>query len=79
MRATAATLRSIEMRSGIPRNIVAATLAMHEAATGAPMGGGVITGPMAGRHTVAVAGGSMSPVWPLEKVSSRVMIVRFKP
>jgi alcohol dehydrogenase (cytochrome c) len=52
---------------------------LHEATTGAPIGAGVITYLVAGRQYVAVAGGSISPIWPLDKATSRVTIFRLPP
>ena len=42
--------------------------------TGAPIGAGIITYEAAGRQLVAVAGGSISPIWPLDPATSRVTI-----
>jgi alcohol dehydrogenase (cytochrome c) len=49
---------------------------LHEADTGAPIGGGIVTYEVGGRQFIAVAGGSISPVWPLPKATSRVTIYR---
>ena len=46
--------------------------------TGAPIGGGVITYDVGGRQYIAVAGGSISPIWPLPAASSRVTIFRLR-
>ena len=45
---------------------------LHAAETGAPTGAGIITYEVGGRQYVAMAGGSISPIWPLEPASSRV-------
>lgn len=50
----------------------------HEVDTGAPIGGGIITYEVGGRQYVAVAGGSISPIWPLPTASSRVTIFRLR-
>jgi alcohol dehydrogenase (cytochrome c) len=52
---------------------------LNEISTGAPIGGGVITYEVGGRQYIAVAGGSISPIWPLEAASSRVTIFRLRP
>lgn len=49
---------------------------LHEADTSAPIGGGIVTYEVGGRQFIAVAGGSISPVWPLPKATSRVTIYR---
>jgi PQQ-dependent dehydrogenase (methanol/ethanol family) len=46
--------------------------------TGAPIGGGVITYDVGGRQYIAVAGGSISPIWPLPAATSRVTIFRLR-
>ncbi len=51
---------------------------VHEAATGAPIGAGVITYEVGGQQYIAVAGGSISPIWPLEPATSRVVIFRLR-
>ena len=47
---------------------------LHQVQTGAPTGGGIITYEAGGRQYVAVAGGSISPIWPLPPATSRVTI-----
>ena len=47
---------------------------LHELETGAPIGAGIITYEVGGRQYVAVAGGSISPIWPLPPSTSRVTI-----
>lgn len=47
---------------------------LHQVQTGAPIGAGIITYAVGGRQYVAVAGGSISPIWPLEAATSRVTI-----
>ena len=42
--------------------------------TGAPIGAGIVTYEVGGRQNVA--GGSISPVWPLPAARSRVTIFR---
>jgi alcohol dehydrogenase (cytochrome c) len=42
--------------------------------TGAPIGGGVVTYEAGGRQFIAVAGGSISPIWPLPAATSRVTV-----
>ena len=49
---------------------------LHEVNTGAPIGAGIITYEVAGKQYVAVAGGSISPIWPLPKASSRVTVFK---
>jgi glucose dehydrogenase len=49
---------------------------VNEVNTGAPIGAGVITYEVGGQQYIAVAGGSISPIWPLEKASSRVTVFR---
>ena len=49
---------------------------LHELNTGAPIGAGVITYEVGGRQYVAVAGGSISPIWPLDPATSRVTVFR---
>jgi glucose dehydrogenase len=49
-----------------------------ELQTGAPIGGGIITYDVGGRQYIAVAGGSISPIWPLPKATSRVNIYRLR-
>ncbi len=49
-----------------------------EVETGAPMGAGVITYAVGGRQYIAAAGGSISPIWPLDKATSRVTIFRLR-
>jgi glucose dehydrogenase len=49
---------------------------VHEVDTGAPLGAGIITYEVGGRQYVAVAGGTVSPVWPLPPATSRVTIFR---
>jgi glucose dehydrogenase len=51
---------------------------IHEAQTGAPIGGGVITYDVRGSQYIAVAGGSISPIWPLDPATSRVSIYRLR-
>lgn len=47
---------------------------VHQVQTGAPIGAGIVTYEAGGRQYVAVAGGSISPIWPLEPATSRVTI-----
>jgi alcohol dehydrogenase (cytochrome c) len=47
---------------------------LHEAETGAPIGAGIVTYEVGGRQHIAVAGGSISPIWPLPAATSRVTI-----
>jgi glucose dehydrogenase len=42
--------------------------------TGAPLGAGIITYEVAGKQYIAVIGGSISPIWPLPKATSRVTL-----
>lgn len=49
---------------------------LNEVSTGAPIGAGIITYAVGGQQYIAVAGGSISPIWPLEKASSRVTVFR---
>ncbi|HEX6693484.1 MAG TPA: PQQ-binding-like beta-propeller repeat protein [Longimicrobiales bacterium] len=42
--------------------------------TGAPTGAGIVTYEAGGRQYIAVAGGSISPIWPLDPATSRVTI-----
>ena len=51
---------------------------VHEVQTGAPIGAGIITYDVGGRQYIAVAGGSISPIWPLPKATSRVTIFRLR-
>jgi alcohol dehydrogenase (cytochrome c) len=51
---------------------------LNEIQTGAPIGGGIITYDVGGRQYIAVAGGSISPIWPLPKATSRVTIYRLR-
>ena len=51
---------------------------LNEVSTGAPIGGGVITYEVEGRQYIAVAGGSISPIWPLDPATSRVTIFRLR-
>ena len=50
----------------------------REMETGAPIGGGVITYEVGGRQFIAVAGGSISPIWPLPEATSRVTVFRLR-
>jgi alcohol dehydrogenase (cytochrome c) len=50
----------------------------REIDTGAPTGAGVVTYDVGGRQYIAVAGGSISPIWPLPKATSRVTIFRLR-
>ena len=50
----------------------------HEVDTGAPIGAGIVTYEVGGRQYIAVAGGSISPIWPLEPATSRVTIFRLR-
>jgi alcohol dehydrogenase (cytochrome c) len=50
----------------------------RELDTGAPVGGGVVTYESNGRQYIAVAGGSISPIWPLAPATSRVTIFRLR-
>lgn len=47
---------------------------VHQVQTGAPIGAGIVTYQAGGRQYVAVAGGSISPIWPLDPATSRVTI-----
>ncbi|HEX6587944.1 MAG TPA: PQQ-binding-like beta-propeller repeat protein [Longimicrobiales bacterium] len=47
---------------------------LFEGDTGAPTGAGIVTYQAGGRQYIAVAGGSISPIWPLEPATSRVTI-----
>ena len=47
---------------------------LHEADTGAPIGAGIVTYEVDGSQYIAVAGGSISPIWPLEPATSRVTV-----
>jgi alcohol dehydrogenase (cytochrome c) len=47
---------------------------VFEADTGAPIGAGIVTYEAAGRQYIAVAGGSISPIWPLDAATSRVTV-----
>lgn len=49
-----------------------------EVETGAPMGAGIITYAVGGRQYIAAAGGSISPIWPLDPATSRVTIFRLR-
>ena len=49
-----------------------------EVETGAPMGGGIITYQAGGRQYIAAAGGSISPIWPLDPATSRVTVFRLR-
>ena len=51
---------------------------VHEVNTGAPIGAGIITYDVGGRQYIAVAGGSISPIWPLDPATSRVTIYRLR-
>ena len=51
---------------------------VRELDTGAPIGAGIVTYEAGGRQYVAVAGGSISPIWPLPKATSRVTIFRLR-
>lgn len=46
--------------------------------TGAAMGGGIITYQAGGRQYIAAAGGSISPIWPLDPATSRVTVFRLR-
>jgi alcohol dehydrogenase (cytochrome c) len=47
---------------------------LHQVQTGAPAGGGVVTYAVGGRQYVAVAGGTISPIWPLPPATSRITV-----
>jgi PQQ-dependent dehydrogenase (methanol/ethanol family) len=47
---------------------------LKEADIGAPTGAGIVTYQSGGRQDIAVAAGSISPIWPLEPATSRVTI-----
>jgi alcohol dehydrogenase (cytochrome c) len=47
---------------------------IKEIDTGAPSGAGVITYEAGGHQYIAIAGGTVSPIWPLPTASSRVTI-----
>jgi alcohol dehydrogenase (cytochrome c) len=49
---------------------------VHQMDTGAPLGAGIITYEVGGRQYIAVAGGSISPIWPLPAATSRVTVFR---
>lgn len=49
---------------------------VRELDTGAPIGAGVVTYQVAGRQYIAVAGGTISPIWPLPPATSRVTVFR---
>jgi glucose dehydrogenase len=49
---------------------------VHEVETGAPIGAGIVTYSVGGQQYIAVAGGSISPIWPLDPASSRVTLFR---
>jgi alcohol dehydrogenase (cytochrome c) len=51
---------------------------VREIDTGAPIGAGVISYEAGGRQYIAVAGGSISPIWPLPKATSRVTVFRLR-
>ena len=51
---------------------------VHQLPTGAPIGAGIITYEVGGRQYVAVAGGTISPIWPLDPATSRVTIFRLR-
>lgn len=51
---------------------------VRELDLGAPSGAGVITYSAGGRQFIAVAGGTVSPIWPLPPATSRVTIVRLR-
>ena len=47
---------------------------LYEGDTGAPTGAGIVTYEVGGRQYIAVAGGSISPIWPLPPAASRVTV-----
>lgn len=47
---------------------------VHSAATGAPIGAGIVTYSVRGRQYIAAAGGTISPIWPLPEATSRVTV-----
>ena len=47
---------------------------LFETDTGAPIGAGIVTYEVGGSQYIAVAGGSISPIWPLEPATSRVTV-----
>ena len=47
---------------------------LHQAETGAPIGAGIITYEAGGRQYIAVAGGTISPIWPLDPATSRITV-----
>ena len=51
---------------------------VYQAETGAPIGAGIITYEVGGRQYVAVAGGTISPIWPLDPATSRVTVFRLR-
>jgi alcohol dehydrogenase (cytochrome c) len=51
---------------------------VHQVRTGAPIGAGIITYEVGGRQYVAVAGGSISPICPLDPAINRVTIFRLR-
>lgn len=51
---------------------------VRELETGAPIGAGVITYEAGGQEYIAVAGGTISPIWPLPPATSRVTIFRLR-
>ena len=51
---------------------------LREIDTGAPIGAGIVTYDVGGTQYVAVAGGTISPIWPLPPATSRVTIFRLR-
>ena len=47
---------------------------LHQAETNAPIGAGIVTYQAGGRQYIAVAGGTISPIWPLEAATSRITV-----
>jgi alcohol dehydrogenase (cytochrome c) len=49
---------------------------LNEINTGAPIGAGIVTYAVGGRQYIAVAGGTISPIWPLDAATSRVTVYK---
>lgn len=76
--AVTATAGGIVMTGDMNGNLVVLNAAdgsaLFEGATGAPTGAGIVTYEAGGRQYIAVAGGTISPIWPLEPATSRVTV-----
>ena len=59
------SLLVLDARTGAP---------LYSGPVGASIGGGVVTYDAGGRQYIAVAAGSISPVWPLPETTSRVVV-----